>query len=108
MITTSQECRYPKGRPYQATTESIPYIVDTTEWTETPSSPLVGSVIDETSGTDVKTTVMPSGSPTVSGVEITLPLLTALTLGRQYRVEVTFSGPNSAVFACHLRVICNS
>lgn len=79
-------------------------MVDCTEWTETPSAPVVASVIDETTGTDVKATVMPSGLPSVSGAKITLPLLTALTLGRRYRVEVQFTGPNAALYETHLRV----
>ena len=67
---------------------------------------MVSSVIDESNGSDVTATVMPSGLPTVSGVEITLPLLTALTLGRRYRINVRFTGPNSALFETHLRVWC--
>jgi hypothetical protein len=56
----------------------------------------VGSVVvavyDETDGgADVTAAVMPAGSATVSGGNITLPLLTGLEARHTYRVEVRYS-----------------
>lgn len=104
----SLECRYPDGRPTQSTTEEIAYKVDCTEWSDTPTSPAVDFVFDETDGTNVKATVMPSGSPTVSNTIITCPLLKLLTLGRRYRVECHFTGDNSSREEFHFRVFCDS
>lgn len=100
----SLECAYPNGRLTQSTTEEIPYIIDCAAWDTTPTSPVVDSVIDETSGTDVKATVMPSGTPSVTGSKIILPLLKSLTLGRNYRPEVRYTGSNSSRKEFHLRV----
>jgi hypothetical protein len=55
-----------------------------------PNTPTIDSVIKISDGTNVKTTVMPTGSPSFSGTTLTLPLLQLLTLGEQYRVRVLF------------------
>ena len=102
----SLECKYPKGRLVQSATEKAPYVIDVAEWESAPSAPLVDYVFDESDGSNVKATVMPSGTPTVTGTKITCPLLQSLTLGRRYRVEVSFTGTNSARWECHYRVEC--
>lgn len=104
----SLECKYPNGRPVQTTTEEIAYIVDCTNWTTTPSSPVVDFVFDESDSTNVKATVMPSGAAAATNNNITFQLLKSLTLGRRYRVEFSFTGPNSSRMESHFRVECTS
>ncbi len=60
----------------------------------TPAASVVVSVkvYDTTDGdTDVTATVMPAGTATVSGGNITLPLLRDLEARHVYRVEVRYS-----------------
>ena len=100
----SVELRYPNGQPFWHTGEEVPFVVDAAEWTTTPTSPSIVEVIDETSQTDVVSTVMPSGSPSVTNALITLPLFKLATAGKSYRIEVQFTGDNSSVLRGHIRV----
>jgi hypothetical protein len=102
-----QECKYVHGPQEQSTTEECVYILDTTGETEDPTSPVVDYVWDLTSGTDVKATVMPAGSPSVTNNEITLPVLKLLTLGKWYRVELHYGGANGARLEKFFTVFCN-
>lgn len=77
-----------EGLQTESSNESLPYGIDTSS-RGTPTSPTVQSVKNR-AGTDVKSTVMPSGSPTVSGDIISLPLLTALTAGERYEIRTTY------------------
>ena len=76
----------------QGAGETITYKLTTTPWGSSPGSVSV-AVVDVVAGaeTDVKSTVMPSGSPTASGDVITLPALTALTAGHFYKITITFT-----------------
>jgi len=96
--------KYPNGLPTWHTGESTTYVVDVGEWTTSPTSPSIVEVIDESDESDVTSTVMPSGSPSVTNALITLPLFTLATVGRRYRVEVQFTGDNSAILRTHLIV----
>jgi len=84
------------GLQSQSVAESVLYSVDTEPWGGTPTSPAV-DVFDEADlSTSLKSTVMPSGNPSVSLDVIILPALTALTAGIIYRIFVTFlSGGNT-------------
>ena len=86
----------------QGTDEIVAYTLTTTQWGSTPTSPVV-KVYDITADayTDVTTTVMPTGSPSVVGDIITLPALKLLTAGSKYRVEIKFviSGNTFEAFA---------
>ena len=55
-----------------------------------PTAPSVVSVKNN-AGSDVKGTVMPSGSPTVSGMVVLLPSLTLLTAEDSYEVKVSMT-----------------
>lgn len=56
------------------------------------------TVYDETNASaDVTATVMPSGTATVSGGNIILPLLRDLTVGHLYRVEVAYSDGTNTI-----------
>jgi len=85
-----------EGKQTQGVDESIVYSLDVSGQGGSPSSPSV--VVKDTSNnnTDVTATVMPAGSASASGDIITLPPLTALTRGHNYRIEVQFvSGSNT-------------
>jgi hypothetical protein len=94
------------GAQYQGVGESIAYQLDMTNWTTAPTGPTPKVYDESNASADVTTTVMPAGSASVSGATITLPLMTALTLGHVYRVEVAFTGPGSNVPKPWFEVIC--
>lgn len=84
------------GVQEQSSAESIVYSIDTAPWGGTPSAPAVDVFDEEDFATSVKSTVMPTGSPTVLVNDVFLPPVTALTEGKIYRVYVTFvSGGNT-------------
>jgi hypothetical protein len=80
-----------EGLQIQNAGESIAWIIDVANWSSAPTSPLVNGVIDRSTNRDVEATVMPSGSASVDGTLIQLPLLTALTPGHTYNVFVQFT-----------------
>ena len=75
----------------QAASEERQWVLDVKNIITTPASPVVNKIVDMTTGTDVKATVMPGGSPSVSGTRITLPVIKLLTIGIIYRVHVTYT-----------------
>lgn len=77
-----------EGVQFQTVDESLVWAIDTSN-RGTPTSPAVA--VTNSAGTDVKSTVMPSGSPSVSADVISLPSLTALTKGQRYEVRVTYT-----------------
>lgn len=77
------------GKRLQGTDEAIAYNVTTTPWGSSPTSIAVKAY--ELPGlTDVSATVL-AGSASATGDVITLPILSALTAGITYRVEVKFT-----------------
>ena len=80
-----------EGLQYQGEDESVAYSIDVTNYGNTPTSPAVDVFDEDDLSTSVKSTVMPTGSPSVASNVITLPALTALTDGQTYRVEVQFT-----------------
>ena len=93
-----------EGIKYQSTDESLAYRITTTGWVSDPTSPSV-KAYNEHPYEDVTSTVFPSNSPSVSGDVITLSLLTSLTKGRTYRIEVQFT-VGSNIWECYFRVKC--
>ena len=80
-----------EGILYQSSDEAWIYTITTTNVLGTPTSATV-VVYDEGVDEDVTTTVMSGGNPgTPSGDVITLKLLSVLTKGHSYRVEVKFT-----------------
>lgn len=75
----------------EGTDDARAWIIDVSNQTTDPTSPTVPRVIDLSTGKDVSSTVMPSGSASVSGNYITLPLLTALTPEHTYKVYVSWT-----------------
>lgn len=80
-----------EGRQLQGVDETVVYTLTTTNWGSSPASVSV-KVFDVTADfADVTSTLMPTGSPSVSGDVITLPALKLLTETHLYRVEVKFT-----------------
>lgn len=81
------------GSPFwQGEDEVLAYLVTTTPWASSPTSPTCKIFSYDPAAdtyTDVTSTKM-SGSASVSGDVITTPLVTSLTAGTKYRVEVKF------------------
>ena len=78
-----------EGIRYQASTETRVYTITTTNLVSAPQNPSA-VVFDESVDEDVTSTVMPSGSHSVSGDVITLKPLTSLTNNHSYKIWVTF------------------
>ena len=72
--------------------------VDVVNLAATPTSPNIEQVIDESDESNVKTTVMPTGSPSFSGTSMSWPAWAALTafVGKVLRVEYSFLDDDSA------------
>ena len=91
-----------EGLQTQGPSEEIFYRV-----TVTPAAvSIVGvTVRDNTTGLDVTSTVMPTGSATLSDGAIILPALKALTDGHLYEVTPIYSDGQSKI-APIIRVLC--
>ncbi len=73
--------------------------VDVAKIATAPGAPTLDRVLNENTGLDVKSTVMPSGSPSFAGSVMTWPPWAALTAlqGIILRVEFSFTDNNGAV-----------
>lgn len=77
---------------YQGEDEILAYLVTTTPWASSPTSPTVKLFSydpDADTYTDVSATKL-VGTATVAGDVITTPAVTSLTAGTKYRLEVKF------------------
>lgn len=75
----------------QGVDEEIAYILETTPWAASPSSDVTITVYDVTyNGREDVTVTVTSGTASVSGDNITLPILLDLEEDHVYRVEVKF------------------
>ena len=81
-----------EGKQYQGEDESIAYTLTVTNVGSSPTSPVV-TVSSVVGGayTDVTSTNMPTGSPSVLGDVITCPALKLLTAGTLYRIEIKYT-----------------
>lgn len=90
-----------EGPQVQGADEQIAYRLDTANWNANPASPATPSAatgyiytVTDVAGletfTDVTSTKM-SGSCSISGQYITLPVITALVAGTKYRWECKFT-----------------
>ena len=95
-----------EGLLTQHSDESIVRTVDFDKATTAASvsSPSV-IAIEEDSQKIVTATVFPTNSPTASSLVVTLSLLTALTIGKTYRIEVKASDGTNTLISVH-RVYC--
>lgn len=79
-----------EGQQTQTTGEQISYGIDVSLLGSSPT-PISITVLDMSDDSaDVTTTVMPSGSVSVSGNILNLPKLRALTAGHLYKIAVIF------------------
>ena len=85
-----------QGVLQQGVDESIPYTLTTTPWGSSPTSVSVKAYARTGVAvwSDVTSTVL-AGTATVSGDIITLPALSALTEGVEYRIEVKFTSAST-------------
>ncbi|MEK6323614.1 MAG: hypothetical protein AABN33_18390 [Acidobacteriota bacterium] len=89
-----------QGRQTQGVDEKVPYKITTTPWGTGPAAvSVVVKKLGASGTTDVTSTVMPSGAPSVAGDVITLPKLQSLAAGSSYRVEVKFDVGGSTLEA---------
>lgn len=88
-MTVSREVK--ESPVEQGADEQIAYRLTTTPWGSSPSSVAVAAYdITENARTDVSATVL-TGSASVTGDVITLPVLKSLTAEKVYRVEIKFA-----------------
>lgn len=82
-----------QGRQFQGVDEKIAYTLTTTPWGGTPvvAAFKAFDVTGPRQYDDVTATVFPTGTTSVTGDVITLPLLQALTVYHVYRVEVRWT-----------------
>lgn len=80
-----------EGVQVQGVNEEIAYKLTTTPWGSSPTAISVAVFSGLAHLTDVTALVMPTGSPSVTGDVITLPVLKDLSRGELYRVRVTFT-----------------
>jgi len=94
-MSTVRQLHDPIG---QGIDETVIYSVDMTAL-GTPTTPTAKAwkVITDANYTDVTTTIMPTGSCSVSGNTITLPGVKSLSLKNTYRIVITaaYSGGNT-------------
>lgn len=74
----------------QGRDEERRYALTTTPWGSAPTNVLVTAYDAMESFKDVSSTVL-SGSHSIAGDIITLPVLKSLTMGHVYRVEIKFT-----------------
>lgn len=91
-----------EGIQTQGADETITYTVTVSP---APTSIIGVDVFDERTDLSVQPTVMPTGQASFVGSVITCPPLTALVVGKGYRVEVKYTeGTN--IIECYFRVYC--
>ena len=98
--------RVVQGQQLQGVAEKIAYTLTTTPWGGTPANVVVAA-FDITRADQYETvtaTVFPTGSASVSGDVITLPLLQALTRRHLYRVEVLWTNSGNT-FEAYFEVL---
>ncbi len=88
MADSSRETR--ESPREQGVDEQINYKIDTVPWGGSPSAVVVVVKDVYDNHNDVTGTVT-TGSPSVTGDEITLPKIRNLVAGKRYRVEVKFT-----------------
>lgn len=78
------------GQFEQGEDEQLPYVIDVTNWTSTPTG---ASVVVKVGASDVSACVLQSSGSAVgvSGASITTPCFVNLTSGCDYRAEVKFT-----------------
>ena len=92
----------------QTSEESISYAIDTDNYPPSGvGAPTVESatVFDVSDNSNVTSTVMPAGSTSSSTTDITLKPLTALTVGKTYRIQVKFTKASN-IFEPYFQVRC--
>lgn len=92
-----------EGVQYQGEDEIIAYTVDVSNIDSNPAS--VSVVVKDDGDNVVTSTVMPSGSASVSGDVITLPALQSLKRDVEYQVEVKFTPDDGNTYEVYFSVV---
>jgi hypothetical protein len=95
-----------EGLQEQTSAESLVWQVDVTGFTATAAAPVVSKVVKVSDETNVASTVMPTGSPTVSAGIISLPVLKLLTVGERYRIHLAFTDGGSNTYEAIVEITC--
>ena len=94
-----------EGTQYVSSDERKVYNITTTNVGTAPGTTVTVTAYDESVDASVGTTVFPTGTASVSGDVITLPVMRAFTKGHSYRTEVLFIC-GSSYHECWFRVKC--
>lgn len=97
-----------EGKQEQGVEEEVTYTLTVpTTWGTPSGTPTIKvfSYIDRTF-TDVTSTVMPTGSASISGQVITLPEAKAMTVDVMYRFEMKFDTSGGGVMEAYAWVEC--
>lgn len=102
-----------QGTQEQGTEEEIIYTLTVpASWGTPTGTPVVKAYsVSQTSGggysyTDVTSTIFPSGSASIAGQVITLPLCKSMTEATLYRVEIKFSTSEGDVKEPYAMIEC--
>ena len=107
MVTKQSIHEVEEGLQVQLTDEEQVWTIEVKDITATPASPTVVSVTRESNGANEKTTLMPTGNPSiVSTTKVQLPVLKSLTATDTYRVLVTFTDGGSNIHGVYVRIWC--
>ena len=88
-MSSSETRRKIKESPiYQGVDEQIAYLLTTTPWGSSPTSPIL--TLKDKDGADVTATYT-TGSTTVSGDVVTTKIIQNLTAGLKLRMEIKFT-----------------
>jgi hypothetical protein len=99
------------GSTTQRPSEEIPYVISTAAFGDsspTSVTAVAKDITDPAAVTAVTSTVFPVNSPSVSGTNITLSELKALTDGKKYRVIVSFLYSGAGPYERFFDVYCEA
>lgn len=97
------------GRQEQGADEEIVYTLTVpSTWGVPTGTPTVTaySVSGYETYTDVTSTLFPSGTPSIAGQVITLPVCKGMTVNTTYRIEVKFSTTGGSIFEPYALIDC--
>jgi hypothetical protein len=93
----------------QTPQENLSRSITTTPWGSSPTSVTLTVYDVSIPGTDTDVTnAVVSGSNSVTGDVITTKRIGSLTLGQDYRVDVSFTDSSSNVWEVNLKILCRA
>lgn len=96
-----------EGKQEQGTEEIVPYTLTVpTSWGTPTGTPTVKAYSYDGTYTDVTSTVFPSGSASINGQVISLPLCGYMTADTEYRVEIKFTVSQGGAKEAYGWIVC--